>query len=132
MLDKQLRPGMARSRNAEFNPNHKTNMKSRNGKIARLPLEIRERLNIRLADGEPGNRLVEWLNSNPDVMKVMVEHFEGRPITDGNLSEWRAGGYEIGWIRLDWARFRPNAYVAQASQPAAARMGHRKTPPELT
>ena len=74
-------------------------MKTRNGKIARLSLEIRERLNHRLSDGEPGNRLVEWLNSNPDVMKVMAEQFEGRPITDNNLSEWRAGGYEE-WTTL--------------------------------
>jgi len=75
-------------------------MKARNGKIARIPLEIREQLNCRLADGEPGNRLVEWLNSNPEVVKVMAEQFEGRPITDGNLSEWRAGGYEE-WLTLD-------------------------------
>jgi len=75
-------------------------MKTRNGKIARLPIQIREQLNARLADGEPGNRLVEWLNSNPDVTKVMAEQFEGRPITDNNLSEWRAGGYEE-WLTLD-------------------------------
>jgi hypothetical protein len=75
-------------------------MKARNGKIARIPLEIREQLNARLADGEPGNRLVQWLNANPDVMKVMAEQFEGRPITEGNLSEWRAGGYEE-WLTLD-------------------------------
>jgi hypothetical protein len=74
-------------------------MKTRNGKIARLPLELRDQLNFRLADGEPGNRLVEWLNSNPDVMKVMAEQFDGRPITDQNLSEWRAGGYEE-WLTL--------------------------------
>jgi hypothetical protein len=84
---------------AKFNPRHKTNMKTRNGKIARLPLELRDQLNFRLADGEPGNRLVEWLNSNPDVMKVMAEQFDGRPITDQNLSEWRAGGYEE-WLTL--------------------------------
>ena len=75
-------------------------MKARNGKIARLPNGIREQLNCRLADGESGNRLIEWLNSNPEVMKVMAEQFDGRPITDGNLSEWRAGGYE-DWLTLD-------------------------------
>ena len=74
-------------------------MTTRNGKIARLPLEIREQLNVRLADGEPGNRLVEWLNSNPDVMRVMAEHFEGRPINEHNISEWRQGGYEE-WLTL--------------------------------
>ena len=74
-------------------------MKTRNGKIARLPLEIRDQLNTRLADGEPGNRLVEWLNSNPAVMKVMEEQFDGRPINENNLSEWRTGGYEE-WLTL--------------------------------
>jgi hypothetical protein len=74
-------------------------MKTRNGKVARLPLEIREQLNVRLADGEPGNRLVEWLNSNPDVMNMMAERFEGRPITEQNISEWRQGGYEE-WVTL--------------------------------
>jgi hypothetical protein len=74
-------------------------MKTRNGKIARLPLDIRDQLNTRLADGEPGNRLVEWLNSNPAVMLVMAEQFDGRPINENNLSEWRQGGYEE-WLTL--------------------------------
>jgi len=60
-------------------------MKARNGKIARLPLEIREQLNERLADGEPANRLVEWLNASPGVMKVMAKQFERRPITNISL-----------------------------------------------
>src|SRR6267142_2931446 len=34
----------------------------RNTKIARLPEAIREPLNQRLDDGEPGNQLVAWLN----------------------------------------------------------------------
>jgi len=75
------------------------NMTTRNGKIARLPNEIREQLNTRLADGEPGSRLVEWLNANPAVAKVMAEHFDGRPINEGNVSEWRTGGFEE-WLTL--------------------------------
>ena len=90
---------MATRANPKFNSNQINKMKARNGKIARIPLEIREQLNCRLADGEPGIRLVEWLNSNPDVMKIMAEQFEGRPITENNLSEWRAGGYEE-WLTL--------------------------------
>jgi hypothetical protein len=74
-------------------------MTTRNGKIARLPLAIREQLNTRLADGEPGNHLVEWLNANPDVIKVMAEQFDGRPINENNISEWRQGGYEE-WLTL--------------------------------
>jgi hypothetical protein len=74
-------------------------MTTRNGKVARLPLEIREQLNTRLADGEPGNRLVEWLNANPVVMAVMQDQFDGRPISEQNMSEWGAGGYEE-WLTL--------------------------------
>ena len=57
-------------------------MKARNGKVARIPLEIREQLNCRLADGEPGIRLVEWLNANPDVrVQVKAQKFAARART---------------------------------------------------
>jgi len=48
---------------------------TRSLKSARLPLEIRDQLNTRLADGEPDNRLVEWLNSNP-----VVTHTSSPPV----------------------------------------------------
>jgi hypothetical protein len=66
---------------------------TRNGKIARLPCEIRDQLNRRLQDGEQGNRLVAWLNSVPRVRHVLAEDFGGKPIRAQNLSEWRKGGY---------------------------------------
>jgi hypothetical protein len=66
---------------------------TRNGKIARLPNAIREQLNQRLFDGEEGKNLVEWLNSLPKVQAVMKVSFEGRPITEDNISEWKKGGY---------------------------------------
>jgi hypothetical protein len=75
-------------------------MKTRNGKIAHLPFQIREELNIRLANGEPGNRLVEWLNAHPAVIEVMNNCFAGRPVSEQNLSEWRNGGYEQ-WAMLN-------------------------------
>jgi hypothetical protein len=75
-------------------------MKTRNGKIAHLPFQIREELNIRLANGEPGNRLVEWLNANPAVNEVMHNCFAGRSVSEQNLSEWRNGGYEQ-WAMLN-------------------------------
>ncbi len=68
----------------------------RTGKIARLPREIRDQLNQRLNDGQPGRRLVTWLNSLPEVQQVLAADFDGRPVTEQNLSEWKAGGY------LDW------------------------------
>ena len=66
---------------------------TRNGKIARLPRDVREQLNRRLANGESGVRLVEWLNSLPDSQRVLATDFSGREISEQNLSEWKQGGY---------------------------------------
>lgn len=66
------------------------------GKIARLPHSIRETLNRRLLDGEPGAPLVAWLNGLPDTRRVLAEcGFE--PITEQNLSDWRKSGY-AEWV----------------------------------
>jgi hypothetical protein len=45
---------------------------SRVGKIARLPEEIREELNRRLANGEPGRAVLPWLEGLPAVKQVMA------------------------------------------------------------
>jgi hypothetical protein len=74
--------------------NHESNMKSGNGKIANLPSHLRDELNYRIADGDPGNELVTWLNSHPEVARVISERFDGTPISEQNLSEWRKRGYQ--------------------------------------
>lgn len=66
---------------------------TRNGKIARLPRPIREQLNHRLDDGEPGIKVVAWLNEQPQVKAVLESEFAGRPVSEQNLSEWKLGGY---------------------------------------
>jgi hypothetical protein len=68
--------------------------RSRNGKIARLPLAIRQQLNQRLQNGEPGKQLVQWLNGLPEVQAVLAAQFHGQPIQKENLSAWRKGGYQ--------------------------------------
>ncbi|MGO8696966.1 MAG: hypothetical protein ACLQVY_04515 [Limisphaerales bacterium] len=40
---------------------------TRNGKIARLPLAIRQQLNQRLQNGELAQDLLSWLNHLPEV-----------------------------------------------------------------
>src|SRR5580765_2494123 len=70
---------------------------TRNGKIARLPREIRDELNRRLQDGEPGIRLVEWLNGLPDTQRVLASDFGAREINEQNLSEWKQGGHQ-DWL----------------------------------
>ncbi len=73
---------------------------SRVGKIARLPEQIREQINLRLENGEEGRDVVTWLNSLDEVKGILAEKFEGRPINDGNLSEWKLGGFR------DWQERR--------------------------
>lgn len=70
---------------------------TRNGKIARLPRDLRNQLNRRLQDGEPGNQLVVWLNGLPEVRQSLAEDFGGREISEQNLSEWKQGGYQ-DWL----------------------------------
>ena len=66
---------------------------TRTGKIARLPRHIRDQLNQRLDDGEPGNQLVDWLNRLPEVQTILAQQFDGEPISPQNLSRWRQGGF---------------------------------------
>jgi hypothetical protein len=70
------------------------NSHGRTGKIARLPLALRRELNRRLRDGQPGGKLLEWLNGLPEVQSVMAAEFQGVPIGKQNLSRWRKGGYK--------------------------------------
>src|SRR4051812_20333522 len=69
----------------------------RNGKIARVPVVVREELNQRLEDGELGERIVEWLNEVPVVQEIAAREWEGRGISEQNLSAWRSGGYR-DWL----------------------------------
>jgi hypothetical protein len=76
---------------------------TRHGKIARLPRSVREELNQRLADGEPGRHLLTWLNALPAVRTVLAAYFDGRPITGTNLTMWKQGGFD-DWQRREDAR----------------------------
>src|SRR5258708_10767416 len=78
-------------------------MKTRVGKIARLPHHLREELNQRLSNGVIGKNLLTWLNALPETQKIMAELFGGRKITHQNLSEWRLGAY------AEWATGRTDA-----------------------
>jgi hypothetical protein len=62
---------------------------ARTGKIARLPLAVREELNMRLRENESGKTLLAWLNELPQCQDA--------PINDANLSLWRQGGF-VEWL----------------------------------
>ena len=80
---------------------------TRNGKIARLPKAIRDRLNQQIHDGVPGKNLVRWLNGLNEVVDVLVRHFNATRVTEQNLSEWKQGGYQ-DWLNhqetREWVR----------------------------
>lgn len=67
---------------------------TRCGKIARLPASIREKINRKLYDGEPGAQILAWLNQQPEVKEILNRQFNGCPVTPQNLSRWRRGGYQ--------------------------------------
>ena len=95
---------------------------TRNGKIARLPREVRGELNRRLSDGEPGTRLVAWLNARPEVRALLARDFAGRPISEQNLSEWKAGGYR-DWQARQEALEQARELAADATELATATDG---------
>ena len=75
-------------------------MSARQGKIAQLPLALREEINRRIEDGKTGRDILRWLNAHPTVTQLIQPDAEGLFITDQNFSNWRAGGY------ADWQRRR--------------------------
>ena len=95
-------------RGASSGPTH-----TRTGKIARLPRAVRDQLNQRLDDGQPAKQLVAWLNSLPEVQAVLAAEFHAHPVTEGNLTHWRHGGF-ADWQRLQDQRFSLSDLAEQA------------------
>jgi hypothetical protein len=88
---------------------------TRNGKIARLPKAVRDELNRRLSDGEPGKELVAWLNGLPEVQSVVAAEFGGRAVREQNLSEWKSGGYRE-WLQQQEALELVRCLSAEAQE----------------
>src|SRR5579859_5578693 len=79
-----------RNTKSRINSQPSTKMNTtRTGKIARLPKYHRHELSRRLENGESGAKIVAWLNDDENVQEVLEEYFNGHPITEQNLSEWR-------------------------------------------
>ena len=96
---------------------------TRKGKIARLPLALREELNERLQNGEQGKSLVQWLNSLPEVKTILDAHFGGQPISENNLSRWANGGY-VTWEQSRATREELSSFLEKAGDlKDAARSG---------
>src|SRR5579863_302219 len=70
---------------------------TRVGKIARLPFNLRFCVNVALLEGIKVRDLAEWVNELPEVKAILKEEWNGRPITEQNVSVWKKGGYK-DWL----------------------------------
>ncbi len=95
---------------------------ARNGKIARLPRDIREELNRRLQEAEPGGSLLPWLNALPAVQAVLAREFGAAAVSKQNLSEWRAGGF-VEWQARQETLAQARELAAEAVEISAATDG---------
>ena len=95
----------------------------RTGKIARLPRTLRDQLNQRLHNGEPGVDLIKWLNALPEVQAILAEHFNGVPISPQNLSEWNNGGF-LDWLATQDLLETARSFAEDAAQLPGFTDGH--------
>jgi hypothetical protein len=108
-------------------------MRARVGKIARLPLVIREELNRRLLENQTAAVICAWLNSLPETKQVIAEFnagdgaraqkFPAGDIDDRNVSDWRQGGYN-DWLRKRDRLLETREMAAHSIQLAKAAGGH--------
>jgi len=68
-----------------------------NGKIGRLPWNLRDELNLRLENGKRSGPIIEWLNALPEAQAVLASGFGGSQMNEQNLTNWRKGGYQ-NWL----------------------------------
>jgi hypothetical protein len=93
------------------------------GKIGRLPKCIRDMLGQRIEDGETGKELVKWINGLSGVQRVLQEQFDGRLITEQNLSEWKQTGHPE-WLRREEARLLVTRLTEESDDLDEATDGH--------
>lgn len=94
---------------------------ARQGKIARLPFAVRNRICEMLEDGLPAIEILAYVNASPEWAEVKSRcHFSG-DVNQQNLSDWRRGGY-LEW-RSERARVERLREVAETACHIAAATG---------
>ena len=59
--------------------------------------------------------MVEWLNSLPVTQNIVTDYFDGREITEQNLSVWRQGGF-VEWQRNQERRGLMREFLSEAEE----------------
>src|SRR5262245_28936377 len=80
-------------------------------KIGQCPRHIREELNCRMDQAQSGKRILQWLNSLPEVKAILAEKFEGKPVNKQNLSDWKQTGFR------NWQLLRSALNFSQETLP---------------
>ena len=86
------------------------------GKMARLPLGIRQELNRRLQQGEAAAPLAEWLNGLPETQTALARDLGGPKVTIKNVAEWARGGFRDWQAKHDSERKIVQQFLAWAQQ----------------
>ena len=100
---------------------------NRTSKITRLPDSLREELNQRLRNGEPGANILHWLNKLPEVIALVEAHYGGNLISPQNLSDWNQGGYRE-WLTRQEMRESSKDVATEAPHLTAAAGGSLLNP----
>ncbi|MGB8356433.1 MAG: hypothetical protein WCD79_21220 [Chthoniobacteraceae bacterium] len=74
---------------------------ARNGKIARLPYDLREKINFMLQAGLTAKIVLEAINGMPKVKELLDKFFLGNSLTEQNITNWRQGGYQEWLVGRD-------------------------------
>jgi hypothetical protein len=80
------------------------------GKLSRLPAPLREQLNLRLANNEPARTILAWLNALPEVRAILKAFFDGKPIRENNLTEYRQRGFRRSQMYQDALEFSAESH----------------------
>lgn len=95
----------------------------RTGKIAKLPRPVRDELNRRLEQSVPGRALADWLNSLPEVQEILLASYNGEPVSEQNLCNWRRTGFAAWQTRQEfYDRVQDLSTGAAELEPLTARM----------
>lgn len=90
--------------------------RARNGKIARLPFELRTEVNRRLRDGVPGPKITAWLERDH---AAELEKAGFKSIKKRSLTAWRAGGYR------DWEQQQERLEAMHAQREFALQLARQ-------
>ena len=91
-------------------------------KIARFSPQIREEVNRRLDRSEQHNRILEWLNSLPEVQALLKQEFDGEPVKRQNLQSWNKNGFRHWQLRQSALAFTEDSLPDDLDQATIEKM----------